>query len=215
MRPIVLLCAAATAALAGCAHAPPVTQSQPPSAPTRSCAAPEYVTRGPHDGVVTMDVEVNEAGHALRVEKTAASGLTDVEIGNALFAVKRAFHCRTPLPHDAPRVISGYQFRYVAKMQGAGVDPEVCGRAAPYPASALRFGAQRRVVLGVTLDERGAVEDAWPIDAVDPYGFTQSGINALLHGCHFTPARLHGRPVPFFLVYRFAFVIPRSEQSPL
>ena len=100
MRTLVLLGAAA--ALAGCAHAPSVTPAQPSSATTGPCDPPEYVTQGPHNGEVTLDVEVDESGRALRVEETAATHLTDVEIDNARVAVKHAFHCRNPLPRNAP-----------------------------------------------------------------------------------------------------------------
>lgn len=218
MRLLVLLCAAATTtALVGCAATPrfPPPRLMLPEGP---CNAPEYVAKAKsgHDGELTMNVTLSDIDRARAVEETVAIGnLSDDQVDEALYIVRRAFHCRQRPPEGAARIVTGYKFRYVAKMLSAGVDAERCGHAASYPASALRFGAQQSVPLGVTLDEHGTVEDAWPIKPVDPYGFTRSAIDALLHSCHFTPALIDGRPVPFFLVYRFEFEIQRSQESPL
>ena len=122
--------------------------------------------------------------------------------------VQRVFHCRNRLAPAAPRIIEGYKLRF-RPVQGAGVDAVKCGSAAKYPAAALQVGAAMRVLLDVTLDERGRVEQAWP-RSDDPYGFGPAAADALMHHCTFTPAYADGRAVPFLLTYTFVFVYPHS-----
>jgi Gram-negative bacterial TonB protein C-terminal len=203
----------ATLLLVGCAaQRPAVLQPSalPQLAPEEPCVPVEYVALSDQPGELVFDVQLTDSGRAQRVDALQSSSLPDAEVQRALDIVRPAFHCRNRLARDAPRVVHGYKLRFVERLVIPVVDAAACAGAARYPWGAKVRGIEGQVSVGVTLDETGAVEQAWPLvgSEGDPYGFGAEAARTLAHHCRFTAARLHGKPVPFFLVYTFVFQFP-------
>jgi TonB family protein len=186
----------------GCAK----TIESPPALATVEgpCDAVEYLAFGEPPGELEVTVTVDDRGRARRVEPTRTAGLAPAQVARGLDIVRHAFHCRNRLRSDAPRSYPGYRLRFVNHATLPAIDSERCGRAARYPRGAASFGVRGNASVGLTLDERGHVEQAW-VDRAGPGGFAESAIDALVHRCSFTPAVWNDQPMPYYLVYRFVF----------
>jgi protein TonB len=75
------------------------------------------------------------------------------------------------------------------------VPPKVLGEARPaYPEAARRAGLEGEVLLGLRIDETGAVREARVLSAAPP-GVFEAAALAAYGAARFMPARIQGRPV--------------------
>ncbi len=207
--------ALAAALLVGCRAAPPprslatpeaVAPSLPPPTSIGACDPTEYYVFRKQPGEAQFRVTLDGDGRPTAVDPASSTGLEPDEMPLATDIARHVFRCRNRLAADAPREVT-YTQRY-APLQLAGVDAAACGKAVTYPFTAEVRAVEADVRAGVALDARGHVDVAW-VDRKSAFGFADAAVDALAHHCHFTPARSSEGPVPFFLVYRFHFLLPR------
>jgi len=93
---------------------------------------------------------------------------------------------------------------------GSGFGPSFVRRVLPtYPMAARRFNREGKVVLRLTIDERGALNQVEIVE--DPgYGFADAAIEALKKSS-FSPARRDGRPVTSKAILPVRFALKGND----
>jgi protein TonB len=85
-----------------------------------------------------------------------------------------------------------------------------CYETAPddYPEEALNLQIEGLVRIVVTLDEKGSIVEARPLD--DPgHGLGAAAVAALRrHGCTFTPGRKGSEPIATRIIFKYRFTLP-------
>jgi TonB family protein len=96
--------------------------------------------------------------------------------------------------------------------------PELLGSmVVPYPAAALESGLERRVAVLLTLRADGSIAEAELVHD-DPV-FGPTALEALAKA-HFSPAEIGGKPVPYWAIVEFVFLLghpiapPPAERGP-
>ncbi|MGC8938332.1 MAG: TonB family protein [Thermodesulfovibrio sp.] len=89
---------------------------------------------------------------------------------------------------------------------GTAYGPKFIHRAIPvYPQIARRLGKEGRVILRLTLNEKGELINIEVIQGA-PYGFTESAVEAVKKS-KFSPATKNGKPVPCRAILPVRFVL--------
>lgn len=206
-------------ALGSCAHSASTSVASPPTAVPAApytvewaapadgiagaCDAREYTASAERAAEFVFDVVVGDDGRAAHLAVTRSTG-DDAKLAFATDVVRHLFRCRHVLAAGAPRLVTGYRFRFAPVTHLPFVDSTACGRAARYPAAAEEAGRIARVRAGVGLDEEGHVTVVW-VDGAGGNGFAEAAVGALAHRCPFGAARVGAERVAFFLIYTFEF----------
>jgi hypothetical protein len=206
--------AAALLLHAACASSQPPAQ-RPPLDPMSiepgECDPLEYFFAEPGTSAQSvLRIALAPSGRAADVSLVSSSGDDDRD-RLAVDIARHAFRCRHRLSANAPRVLDHYAvtFRSDQTVERPAIDNQACAKEVRYPNDGLYEGLEASGRFLVALDESGRVLRAWLSVTPDRYGFADASIDALEKRCRFTGARLDGRGVPFVLIYKMIFQLPR------
>jgi len=92
---------------------------------------------------------------------------------------------------------------------GTGVSPSFLHREMPiYPAFARKLGKEGKVVLRLTIDEKGNLLNVEVLEAAE-FGFTEAAVDAVKKSTFF-PAKKNGKPVASKALLPVIFTLRRS-----
>lgn len=113
---------------------------------------------------------------------------------------------QTPVSHN---VTGGNTGNLIETRFGASVAPAFLHREMPiYPMMARKLGREGKVMLKLTIDEKGNLSDVEVIDKAG-YGFTEAAVEAVKKST-FLPAKKDGKPIASWALLPIRFQLERN-----
>jgi len=172
-----------------------------PKAPEPSPAPPPPNAPPPEDAPPPARAPVRVG---VSLSSSTTSGGVAAPAGNTLYgeAPRGAPDPADAAPYRSERYVPPTQVNVLPRQVG-----ECRPRSDEYPEAALRLGLEGRVVLSLTIDEKGAIAAARIVE--DPgHGFGEAALRTVRRHCRFEPARRGADAVATTIPFKVYFEQP-------
>ncbi len=165
---------------------------------------PEEIIKEVQPHTVVTEPEIKETHETKAIEPAIVSSNPDeVLMPTAPSTNKALLQPPAPTISETPEILNDVEF-------GSSIGPRFIHREVPvYPLIARRLGKEGRVLLRLTIDEKGILLDIEVVEGAG-FGLTQAAIDAVKKST-FEPAKRDGRPVLSKALLPVKFTLRRME----